>query len=73
MGPGEVSSTNNQRRMYIMKLSEPKVITWWIAVAFGVVGILAHLVTIPVLSPYAFWLVAIGFVILAVATYLKDL
>ena len=56
-----------------MKLSRPKNTTWWIAVVFGVLGILAHLVVIPVLSGYAFWLVAVGFVLLALATYLKDL
>jgi hypothetical protein len=56
-----------------MKLSEPKVTTWWIAVILGVLGILAFLVKIPVLSGYSFWLVAAGFVILALGTYLKDL
>ncbi|HEY3310606.1 MAG TPA: hypothetical protein VGK00_03095 [Anaerolineales bacterium] len=56
-----------------MKLSEPKVITWWIAVILGVLGILGELVKIPVVSTYAFWLVAVGFVILALGTYLKDL
>jgi threonine/homoserine/homoserine lactone efflux protein len=57
----------------IMKLSEPKVITWWIAVVLGVLGILGELVKIPVVSTYAFWLVAVGFVLLALGTYLKDL
>lgn len=56
-----------------MKLSRPKVITWWIAVILGVLGILAQLVTIPVLSGFAFWLVAAAFVLLALGTYLKDL
>lgn len=56
-----------------MKLSRPKVVSWWIAVILGVLGILAKLVTIPVLSGYAFWLVAAAFVLLALATYLKDL
>lgn len=39
----------------------------------GVAGILAHLVTIPVLSGIAFWLVAAAFVLLVLATYLKGL
>jgi len=56
-----------------MKLSSPKVITWWIAVIVGVLGILATFVTIPVLSGYAFWLVVIGFVLLALATALEGL
>jgi hypothetical protein len=57
----------------VMKLSAPKIITWWIALIIGVVGILAYLVTIPVLSGFAFWLVVIAFVLLILATLLKDL
>lgn len=49
-----------------MKLSPPKHITFWIAVLVAVLGIVANFVTIPVLSGFAFWLVVIGFVILAV-------
>ena len=56
-----------------MTLSEPKVITWWVAVILGVLGILGHLVTLPVITGFAFWLVALAFVILALGTYLKDL
>jgi heme A synthase len=56
-----------------MKLSKPKVITWWIAVILGVLGILATLGTIPVLSGYAFWLVVAGFVLLALGTLLRGL
>ena len=50
-----------------MKLNAPKQITWWIGVIVGVVGIIASLVAIPVLSAYALWLVVIGFVVLALA------
>ena len=56
-----------------MKLSAPKVITWWIAVALGVLGLLGHLGTVADLNMYAFWLVTIGLVLLVLATYLKDL
>lgn len=56
-----------------MRLSEPKVTTFWIAVILGVLGILANLVTIPVLSGFAFWLVAAGFVILVLGNYFKGL
>lgn len=38
-----------------MKFSAPKQITWIIALILGIVGILASLVTIPVITP------AIGF------------
>jgi len=56
-----------------MKLSAPKQITWWIVLVVGVIGVLAHLVTIPVLSGFAFWLVVVAFVLLILATLLKDL
>ena len=48
-----------------MKLSPPKHITFWISVILAVLGVLASLVTVPVLSGFAFWLVVIAFVILA--------
>jgi hypothetical protein len=56
-----------------MKLNAPQKITWWIALIVGMIGIVAHLVTIPVLSGLAFWLVAVAFVLLILATYLKGL
>jgi hypothetical protein len=56
-----------------MKLNQPRVITWWIAVILGALGLLAFLVTIPVLTDLAFWLVLVGLVLLAVATTTKGL
>lgn len=56
-----------------MKLSEPKVITFWIAVILGALGIIANLVTIPVLSGIAFWLVVAGLVVLVLGNLLKGL
>ncbi|GAH44776.1 unnamed protein product [marine sediment metagenome] len=56
-----------------MKLNAPKTITWWIAVVLGVVGIIGFFVAIPLISVYAFWLVAIAFVLLALATALAGL
>ena len=48
-----------------MRLSPPKQITFWIAVVLALLGVIASLVSIPVLSGFAFWLVVIGFVVLA--------
>jgi hypothetical protein len=56
-----------------MKLSAPKQVTWLVAVILGVIGLIAQLVTIPVLSGLAFWLVLIALVILVVATYIPGL
>jgi len=62
-----------KRKETTVKLSAPQKVTWWIALLVGVAGILAHLVTIPVLSGIAFWLVAAAFALLVLATYLKGL
>jgi hypothetical protein len=56
-----------------MRLSRPKVITWWIAVVFGVLGILGSFISIPLVSSYTFFFVVVGFVLLALATLLKGL
>ena len=56
-----------------MKLSAPKKVTWWIAVILGVLGILSTFISLPLVSANAFWFVAIGFVLLALATLLKGL
>ena len=56
-----------------MNLSAPQVITWWIAVVLGVLGILGTLTNIQFVSANAFWFVAVAFVLLAIATLIKDL
>ena len=56
-----------------MRLSAPKTGTWWLALIIGVLGIVASLVAIPVLSAYAFWLVVAAFALLLVATFLPGL
>ncbi len=56
-----------------MKLSAPKQATFWVAVVIGLIGLLAGLVPIPVLSPLAFWVVVLGFVILALGNLLEGL
>ena len=56
-----------------MKLNAPKQITWTIAVVLGVAGILGRVVPIQAIAGNAFWLVSGGFVLLALATMLKDL
>ena len=56
-----------------MKLSAPKVVTWWIAILLGILGILGNVVAIPVLSTLAFWLVLIGLLLLALGCVIKGL
>jgi predicted lysophospholipase L1 biosynthesis ABC-type transport system permease subunit len=57
-----------------VKLSAPKQITWIIAVIFGRVGILATLVTLPVITPaLGFWPVVVGLALLLIATVTRGL
>jgi membrane protein YdbS with pleckstrin-like domain len=56
-----------------MKLKAPKQITFWIAVAIAVVGIIAKIVIIPVLTEYAGWLVLLALVVLAAGDLIKGL
>jgi len=55
------------------KLSAPKQATFLIAVVLAVLGLLSTLVSIPGLSGYAFWLVFIGFVVLALGNMLDGM
>ena len=56
-----------------MKLSAPKVYTFWIAVALAVLGLLQQLFTLwgETGNPWGFWLVIIGFVVLALGNLIK--
>jgi hypothetical protein len=58
-----------------MKTNAPQLVTWWIALILGVLGIVTQLkiVAIPALAGYGFWLVTIAFVVLILATILKGL
>ena len=56
-----------------MKLTPPKVVTWWVAVILGVLALLGHFGVVAALSPYAFWLAMIGLILLVVATLVKNL
>lgn len=56
-----------------LKLSEPKVVTFWIAVILAVLGVLASQGILSGLSSYAFWLVVAGFVLLALGNLMKNL
>ena len=51
-----------------MKLTPPKVITWWIALILGVLALLGHFGTTAARASYAFWLVTAGLVLLVVGT-----
>ena len=54
-----------------MKLSTPKTITFWIAVILAVLGVV--FMFIPAVTSYAFWLVLVGFIVLALGNLLNGL
>jgi len=58
-----------------MKFNAPKVITWWIALACAVVGVLALLaiIPVPILGVYAFWIVLAGLILLLLGCLLPGL
>jgi hypothetical protein len=56
-----------------MKLTPPKVITWWAAVILGVLALLGYMKSVSALTPYAFWLAIAGLALLAVACLVKNL
>ena len=56
-----------------MRLSPPKQITWYIALALAVLALLGQTSTIAALSPYSFWLALIAAALLLLATMVKDL
>jgi hypothetical protein len=58
-----------------MRMNAPKVLTWLVAVAIGVLAILLRLDVIKViqLKPYDFWVLAAGFVLLALGNLFKKM
>ena len=56
-----------------MKLSAPKQVTWWIAVVIGVLGIAGTWLPIPFIPQFATLLLVVAFVLLILATLLKQL
>jgi hypothetical protein len=57
-----------------MKLSAPKQVTWIVALILGIVGIVANLVTIPVITAtIGFWLLAAAWLLLLIAAITRGL
>ncbi len=54
-----------------MRLSPPTKSVFWIATVLAALGILGTLVSLPVISGFAFWLLAIGFVLLWLGNAMK--
>lgn len=57
----------------MLRLSAPSFPMWFVSLLFGGAGLAARLGHLPPAAPYAFWLVAIAFVLLLVATLFRSL
>jgi hypothetical protein len=55
------------------KLSPPKQITWFVALALAILALLGQQKIIAGLTPYSFWLALVAAVLLLIATIVKDL
>ncbi len=56
-----------------MRLNAPRQVTWIIALILGILGLIGAVVTIPVLTDLAFWLVLVGLALMLLATLLEGL
>ncbi len=56
-----------------MKLSAPKQITFWVAVALAVIGVIVKLIPTLAKSGFSGWLIVIGFIVLAAGCLFEGL
>ena len=56
-----------------MKLSPPKQITWFVALALAVLALLGQTDVIAALGTYAFWLALVAAALMLLATIVKGL
>jgi hypothetical protein len=56
-----------------MRLNAPKKNIWLISIIVGILGIVATFIAIPFVSVYAFWFVAVAFVLLLLGTTVKGM
>jgi lysylphosphatidylglycerol synthetase-like protein (DUF2156 family) len=56
-----------------MRLSPPKQVTWFIALALAILALLGYTKTLAAATPYAFWLALIAAALLLIASIVKGL
>lgn len=56
----------------IMRLTAPKLATFWVAVILAIIALLGQL-AITALAPYAIWILLVAFVLLALGNYFSGL
>ena len=56
-----------------MRLNAPKKVTWIIALLAGGLAILSRYTSLPLITENNFWILAAGWLLLVLATFLRDL
>ncbi len=56
-----------------MRLNAPKQIWWTVSLILGVLGVLGHFVVISVVTANLFWFLAVAWLLLILATFLKGM
>jgi len=56
-----------------MKTEDKYGIVWWIALVIGMLGVIGHFVTLPLITGYSFALVVAAFVLFLLRPLLDDL
>jgi hypothetical protein len=56
-----------------MRLNAPKKWNWWLTLILAIVAIIANFMTIPGLSPFAFIIILIAYLLLWLGTFMKGL
>jgi hypothetical protein len=63
-----------EERKSKMQLSPPKRTTWILATLLGALAIVAYaIVDLPYLTPYAFWILVVAFILLFLGTLLPGI
>ena len=56
-----------------MKLTRPSKNAFWISLILAALGLVGRLESLPLISTYSWWLILVGYVLLAVACLVKGL
>ena len=56
-----------------MSMTPPSFTTFFLAMSFGVAGLMAKVGLFALAAPYAFWLLAVGWGLLVIGTLLRGL
>lgn len=54
-----------------MRLNAPKKLVWWLSLILVVVSIIGYFVSIPFVTTYKFWILAVGWLLIFLGTSLK--